>query len=111
VANFYFVLLPSLITKKYIWLSIIKDYYITCIENYNTTIFFRDHREDKRKINKCLYMAYTGCMDRVCRVEGKAGLVLGEEQGRVQKEFQIQERALMRNIVMGGDEKSSVITH
>ena len=41
-------------------------------------------------------MANAGCMDSVCRVEGKAGVVLGEN--REFKEFQIQERAL---IVMG----------
>jgi len=51
---------------------------------YNN-LLFGNTGTDKRKINKCLYMAYTGCMDSVCRVEGKAGLVLGEGQGRVQR--------------------------
>lgn len=44
--------------------------------------FFRDPQgQIKGKIKKCLYMAYTECMDSVCRAEGKAGLVLGEKQG------------------------------
>jgi len=30
-------------------------------------------------------MAYTGCVDSVCRVEGKGGLALGEKQGRFQR--------------------------
>jgi len=48
--------------------------------------FFGDPQgQIKGKINKCLYMAYTGCMDIVCRVEGKAGLVLGEKQGWFQR--------------------------
>jgi len=40
-------------------------------------------------ISKCLYMAYPDAWV-VCRVRGKAGLALGEDQMRVQ-EFRIQE--------------------
>jgi len=77
--------MPSLITEKYIQLSIIKGYYITCIEDYINLFFGDPQGQIKGKINKCLYMAYTGCMDIVCRVEGKAGLVLGEKQGWFQR--------------------------